>query len=75
MIHHHKLECLVRKLDYCIQGQGLSEGSKCQFCLENIKYFLTVHDMVSRIIGQRVMRKDWLVILKVKVTVRAHILR
>ena len=27
---HHKLECPVEKLDYCIQGQGHSKGSKCQ---------------------------------------------
>ena len=31
MIHHHKPVCLVKKkLDYCIQGQGHSKGSKCQ---------------------------------------------
>ena len=27
--NHHELECLVKKLDYCIQGQGHSKGSKC----------------------------------------------
>ena len=25
------LECSVQKLDYCIQGQGHSDGSKCQW--------------------------------------------
>ena len=29
MIHNHKPECLVKKLDYCIQDQGHSERSKC----------------------------------------------
>ena len=38
MIHYHKPECLVEKLDYCIQGQGHSEGSKCR-CLPRW-YFL-----------------------------------
>ena len=27
---HHKTECSVEKWDYCVQGQGHSEGSKCQ---------------------------------------------
>ena len=27
----HKLECPVEKLNYCIQGQGHSEGSICQW--------------------------------------------
>ena len=29
-VWHHKQECPVEKLDYCIQGQGPSKGSKCQ---------------------------------------------
>ena len=31
VMQHHKPECPVKKLDYCIQGQGHSEGSKCQW--------------------------------------------
>ena len=38
MIHYHKPECLVKKMDNCIQGQGHSEGSNCQ-CL-SIWYLL-----------------------------------
>ena len=30
MVHHHKSECLLRKLERCVQGQGHSEGSKSQ---------------------------------------------
>ena len=30
MVQHHKQECSVEKLDYCIQGQGHSSGSICQ---------------------------------------------
>ena len=26
IIHHHKPECLVKNLNYCIQGQGHREG-------------------------------------------------
>ena len=29
-VHVHKLECLVKRLLCCIQGQGHSEGSKLQ---------------------------------------------
>ena len=30
MLHHQKPECSVKKkIDYCIQGEGHSEGSKC----------------------------------------------
>ena len=27
---HLKPECPVEKLDYCVEGQGHSKGSKCQ---------------------------------------------
>ena len=29
IVQHHKPECPVEKWDYCIKGQGHSEGSKC----------------------------------------------
>ena len=29
IVQHHKPECPVEKWDYCIQGQGHSEVSKC----------------------------------------------
>ena len=29
-VHVHKLECLVKRLLYCIQGEGHSEGSELQ---------------------------------------------
>ena len=45
MIHHHKPECLVKELDYCIQGQGHNKGSKCQclsrWYLPNCQAFVT----------------------------------
>ena len=30
IVHHHKLECLMEKLDCCDQGQDHSKISKCQ---------------------------------------------
>ena len=29
VVQHHKPECPVEKWDYCVQGLGHSEGSKC----------------------------------------------
>ena len=29
-VHYHKPECLMEKLDCCVQGQGHSKVSKCQ---------------------------------------------
>ena len=30
MICHHKLELFVKKLGYCVQSKGHSDGLKCQ---------------------------------------------
>ena len=29
IVQHYKPECTVEKWDYCVQGQGHREGSKC----------------------------------------------
>ena len=42
MIGYQRPEHLVEKLDYCIQGQGHSEGSKCQ-CLSG--WYLLDHQI------------------------------
>ena len=44
MIHHHKPESPVKKKDYCIQGQGHSEGSKC-LCLS--RWYLLNHQAIG----------------------------
>ena len=30
MVQRYKLECHLKKMDCCVQGQGHSEGFKCQ---------------------------------------------
>ena len=30
IVQHNKLECPVGNWDYCVQGQGHTEGYKCQ---------------------------------------------
>ena len=39
IIHHHKLELFVERLDCCIQIQGHRDGSKFIDCL-SVLYFL-----------------------------------
>ena len=79
IVQHCKLEC-VEKLDYCIYGQGHSEGSICQWM--TVWYLL-----ISRIFCYQTWYGDaawWAImsfrgkkklfaIFKVKVTARAHI--
>ena len=37
MVHHHNIACLKKKkIDYCFQGQGHSEGSKCHWMFVQI---------------------------------------
>ena len=31
MVHYHKPECLMKKLDCCVQGQGHGKIAKCQW--------------------------------------------
>ena len=31
IVHYHKQGCLIKTLDYCVQDQGHSECSKCQW--------------------------------------------
>ena len=47
MVDHHKPECFVKKMDYCVQGQGLSEGSRCR-CLSRW-YLLNRQKIVTKL--------------------------
>ena len=40
IVHYHKPECLMEKLDCCVQGQGHSKVSKCSECLS--RYLLNL---------------------------------
>ena len=65
MIHHYKPECLVRKLDRCVQSQGQDQGE----CLSS--QYLVTHWTFCGIMSLSVMQKDWCTNFKVKVTMRA----
>ena len=47
IIGYHRPERLVEKVDYCFQGQGHSEGSKCR-CLSRW-YFLNAKHFVTKL--------------------------
>ena len=38
VVQHHKPECSLEKLDYCIQGQGHSKGSQCWWMFVQMIY-------------------------------------
>ena len=65
MIHHYKPECLVRRLDRCVQSQGQDQGE----CLSS--QYLVTHWTFCGIMSLSVMQKDWCTNFKVKVTMRA----
>ena len=44
VMQHHKPECSVEKWDYCIQGQGHSKASKCQWM-----FFLMIFSLCVRL--------------------------
>ena len=81
MIGYHKPERLVEKLDYCIQGQGHSDGSKCRYLSR--WYFLNRRPNILLpnsvlwciIMGWSVMQKDLFAIFKVKVTATALMIK
>ena len=81
MAHHHKPECLVRKLYCSVQGQGHSEDSKCQWMIvltifsELLNLLLTNFVCCGIIMSLSVLWKDWFAVFKVKVAVKAHTIK
>ena len=81
IVQHHKLECPVEIFYYCIQGQGHSKGSICQWMfawmisseLQNI--LLPNFRWWCSIMSQSVCEKNWFTVFNVKVTVRAYIIK
>ena len=63
MVQHHKTECHLEKLDYCVQSQGHSKDSKCQWMFVRVIAFepqnILFPNLVWRcsIMSQSVMQK------------------
>ena len=81
--HHHKVDCLVKKIGLLCsgQGQGHRKGSEFQWM-----FIRTISPQLlnllwpnllwwCNIIGQSVMQEDWFAVFKVRVTVKADIIR
>ena len=81
LVQHHKLECPVRKWDYCIQGQGHSKGLNCVCdCVcsvspDPLNHFLPNLVWCCIIMRRCVMQKNWFTIFSVKATARAYVIR
>ena len=83
MVHHHKPEYLVTKLDYCIQGQGHSKGSQWQWMFVQMISSKPPNMLLPNlawwciIMNWSVMHKNWFAarIFRVKVTAKAHMIK
>ena len=81
-MQHHKPECPVEKWDYCVQGQGYSEGSKCLWMFVRMIFSESQNILWPNyvwwcsIMSQSVMQKFCCCCccLQVKVTERAHMI-
>ena len=80
MAHHHKLDCLVKRLDCSVVvkvnvTEKVKNSSKCYLDdISSAADLLLPNSVWCRIIiSQSVTLEDWFAIFKVKVTVRAHI--
>ena len=80
-VHYHKPECFIDKLDCCVQGQGHSKISNCQWMLvqmissEMLNLLLPNLVWWCIIISQNVLQKDWFAVFKVKVTITDNIIK
>ena len=81
IIHYHKPECFMKKLDGCVQGQGHSRMTECQWTLvqmissESLNFLLLNLVWWIIIMRQIVFQTNWFVVFKVKVTVKDHIIK
>ena len=77
--HTHKPECFMEKLDCCVQGQGHSKISKCQWMFVQIIFSKSLNILLPNLVWwcismtQIVFQKDWFAVFKVKVTVKNNI--
>ena len=80
IVHYHKPECVVEKFDCCVQDQGHSKLSKCQWMFvqifsETLNLSLPNLEWWCIIMNQIVFQKDWFVVFKVKVTIMDNIIK
>ena len=81
IVQHHKPEsCGKRKMHYCIQGQGHSKGSKCQWVIvwmisSELQNIWCVDASSWARVSCEKEKKKMFAIVKVKVAVGVHIIK
>ena len=81
VVHYHKSEYFMEKLDCCVQGQGHSKISNCQWMFVQMMFPKSLNLLLPNlawwciIMSQIVSQKDWFAVLKVKVTVKDHMIK
>ena len=75
IVHYHKPECFMKKLDCCVQGRHHSKISKCQW----MQYPLNCWSFFNQIWygdasswARLSSKKDFFAVFEVKVTVKDH---
>ena len=80
MIHHHKLECPVKKIGWLHSGSRSQRRGKMLMFVQMVSSEppnILCPNLVLRciILSQNVLQKDWFASFKVKVTARAHMIK
>ena len=81
LVHYHKPECFMEKLDCCVQDQGHIKISKCQWMFVQMMSSKLLNLLPPNlawwciIMNQIVFQKDWFAVLKVKVTIEDNIIK
>ena len=81
IVHYHKPECIMEKLDCCVQGQSHSKISKCQWMFVHMISSELLNLLLPNLVwwciimSQIVCQKDWLAVFKVNVTVKNNIMK
>ena len=76
IVHYHKPECFVERLDCCVQGKGRSKISKCQWMFVQMIFYDTRNFLLPNLLwwciitSQIVFQKDWFTVFKVRVRVK-----
>ena len=81
IVHYHKPECFMKKLDCCGQGQSHSKISQCQWMFVQIISSESLNVLLPNLVwwciimSQIVFQKDWFAVFKVKVAVKDKIIK
>ena len=81
IVHYHKPECFMEKLDCCVQGQGHSRISNYQWMFVQMLSSETLNLLLlnlvwwCNIMSQIVFEKDWFAVFKIMVIVMDNVIK